>query len=349
MTGSPYDLGGFVFGCDVRMQLGSDPAPKLAGWFRTGFRRGFPDSSSIALSSDWLTHRALPRWSSVSPVTTLGVRVPVRKFWNDGPYLTGVRSLNLYDCDQTVLDAVLRSPHLAGLEDLSWWINNSEDDDGVVYPFVDHTATVMRHARLASLKRLALQVWTDQAAEAVANCAHLAGLAELEVSLAPDSFRPTSVARRLVTLSRSPYLAGLRSLIITGPLEANGIESVIRYATWTGLRKLVFVASGRGSEFNDLTPFSGPDNLPELEELRLIGVHLTPDQIDVLVRSALLKRVNHYAYRGTYPNDLDDVVRLSEAVDPIKIETFSVTGNGLSPLLTAVLREKFGDRLHLTS
>ncbi|MBP3957930.1 TIGR02996 domain-containing protein [Gemmata sp. G18] len=348
MTGAPYDFGSFALGCDVRTQLGSDPSSKLAGWFRTGFRRGFPDSPSIALSSGWLAHRALPRWSSVSPVKTLGARVPVRTFWNDGPYLTGVRSLSLYDCDQTVLDAVLRSPHLAALEDLSWWINDGEDDDEVVYQFVDHTAMVMRYARLARLKRLALQVWTDQAARAVASCAHLAGLVELEVSLAKDLSSGVGAARRLLTLSRSPHLAGLRSLTITGPFEANGIESTIRYATWTGLRKLVLVALRSESELNDLTPFSGPDNLPELEEFRLMGVHLTPDQINILVRSPLLKRVKHYAHRGTYTDDFGSIIRLSEVVDPIKIETFSIEGNDidLPPHLAAILREKFGDRLH---
>jgi uncharacterized protein (TIGR02996 family) len=345
-VGYPYEIGSFVFGCDVRTSLWALPKPaELGGWTRTGFRRGFPDTLTLDLESISSAYRALLRWATVSPLRSLGVYAPSADLWPEGPHLAGVRSLNLYDCDRTVLDAVFESPNLGQLEALGWLASGStEDDDESSYQFADHVWELLQYPHLSRLNGLALQVWTDRAALAVAGCAHLAGLSELELDIDEPGSDPASRNRRLAMMAGAPCLAGLRSLCISQGFDEAGLEAVLRRPTWSGLRKLELdVSSCRGQ----LEPLISAGGLPELVELRLSGFGHGAGEVTALARSALLPRLRHLAVCGDWLASKASI-NFIRAMDADRIETLAIDGGTrTSSDVVAALRDRFGSRFRI--
>jgi hypothetical protein len=219
--------------------------------------------------------------------------------------------------------------------------------------FEGELARAAASPRLRQLKRLSIPLRSDHAAEVVANAANLAGLEALEVEMYPflldadmllGAEDVDAAGRRIATLARSPHLAGLKELKVVGTLDSAGMEAAIRSPTWTGLRKLDLDMDVRPGE---LDPLSGPDDLPELEELRLAGVSFSVAQVAAFVRSPLLKRLRHFAVRGGPPRSVD--IEIAGAVDPDRIETFAIGGSETPPRVAAMLRDRFGDRFRVLS
>jgi uncharacterized protein (TIGR02996 family) len=344
-TGQPFETDGFT----VRRAQARLRSVRLAEWFSTTFRRGFPDSvgGAVAFANRyWSFYRT---WPTISPLTDLHLADPRGDVWNDGPYLSRVRSLTLEGCHPVALAGVLSSTHLVELEDLSL---KSLDYQGEYDPrFTRDLTSAMQSPQLRRLKRLSIPLWSHRAAEVVAGAENLAGLEALEVSLQPaavdDDMEYGSAdlavaGERLATLARSPYLAGLQELKVVGGLDAAGVEAAIRNPTWTGLKKLNFQLWS-WPDGGDLLGL--PDELPALEELRLSGVSYSVAQVAALARSPLLKRLRHFALRGG-PNlsvDFD----IAHAVDPNRIETFAIGAPEISPRVRAMLQDRFGDRFRI--
>jgi hypothetical protein len=195
--------------------------------------------------------------------------------------------------------------------------------------------------RSRSLTRLALQAWTDNAADAIAAARHLASLQSLEVNILPDSSDDLAgAARRMATLARSTNLTGLRELKMSGTMNPEGFEAILRDPAWTSLRKLDLQMDLPTGEYGTL---AGSDNLPELEELRLSRVFFNVAQIAAFRHSPLLKRLRHFSVRGFHSVGFE----IADAVDPNRIETFAIESNLISPRVARLLRDRFGDRLKL--
>jgi uncharacterized protein (TIGR02996 family) len=316
----------------------------IDGWVSATFRRGFPDAVSveIPLRNYSVVRSTLARWQPVSPLASLTVSSPLVGAFLDGPHLAGVRTLRLFDFDPAVLRTSLGSPYFARLEELELESHESVGAEGIRFEFADQVAEAVSAMPTKRLKRLYLQVWTDSVARAVAGAAHLAGLTALEVSILPglhDDDR-AGASRRLATLARSPHLAGLRELAVYGGADAVGIGAVLRNPTWKHLRKLELDLRGWDG-MPDL--FAGADELPELEEVRFTGVRYDAWTLDALAHSPLLKRVRHFAVRGTYRGG--PLPRsLARAVDPDRIETFAIDARDVPARVVEYLRAKFGDR-----
>ncbi len=173
--------------------------------------------------------------------------------------------------------------------------------------------------------------------------ANLAGLEALVIELDPGDEDLTEDAnRRFAMLARAPCLGGLKELTVVGGLNRCGIEAALRNPTWTGLRKLTFDSHDSPTA---LDPLTGPDDLPELEELRLLGISYTAAGIAALVRSPLLKRLRHFAVRGGPPRSAD--IDIANAVDADRIETFAIGKSETFPRLVSQLCDRFGDRLRI--
>jgi hypothetical protein len=216
--------------------------------------------------------------------------------------------------------------------------------------FTRDLTRTMQSPRLRQLKRLSIPLWSHRAAEVIASAANLEGLEALAVSLQPAAvdddmeFGNADLAvatERVAMLARSPHLAALRELKVIGGLDAAGVETILRGSTWTGLRKLDLEAAWP----SDLLPLDGPDDLSQLEELRLSGLRYTVAQVAAFARSPLLKRLRHFALRGG-PNlsvDFD----IAHAIDPDRIETFAIGEKELQTGVAEKLQAHFGDRFRI--
>jgi uncharacterized protein (TIGR02996 family) len=333
--GTPYEPSGFAIRQRSRQRIG--------GWVSTTFRRGFPEAVEIAVPFPRYENirYTLGLWPPVSPLSSLRVYGPLLSIVA-GPHFDQVRTLELIDHDAAEARSLLASPQFAPrLKNLTLLSGEFADDQGVVEEFADQVGDEVMALRGRRLTRLALQVWTDAAAHAVANAPHLTSLTALEVDILPDSSEDSAGAgRRLTMLARSPHLAGLRELKVVGGLDAAGIEAVIRNPTWTGLRKLELDAH---FWYESFAPFFWPTTLGELEEFRLAGVRLTVGLVQALAAWPPVKRVRHFALRGQYgggvrPSELMDVV------DPDRIETFALRMPELPASLVEALRNRFGER-----
>jgi hypothetical protein len=321
--------------------------PALAGWRHTTFQRGFPDSVRVSYLDMNPARNFLQRWPAHAPLSDLSVTAPYTEEWIDGPSLAGLRSLTLDDFDPVCLIGVLTSPNLGRLEELTLM----PVQGNLALTFGDELARAVTFPRMRQLKRLRVPLWSDQAAEAVAGAANLAGLEALTVELATQAIDDgvmfgtedlAAAGERLAMQARSPHQAGLRELTVVCELDAAGIQAVFRNPTWTGLRKLDFSLPSLPGHFD---PSTGPDDLPELEELRLSGVSFSMAQMAAFARSPLLKRLRHFAVRG-FPTLAVDV-EIAAAVDPNRIETFAIGMRETSPRVAGLLRERFGDRVRL--
>jgi hypothetical protein len=179
---------------------------------------------------------------------------------------------------------------------------------------------------------------------------NLSGLESLEVELEPSNLEVMEVnpdfdgpGRRVAILARSPHLSRLRELRVIGPLGVIGFAATLFSPTWAGLRKLDLEAAGPWGH-ND-HPLETPDDLPDLEELRLRGVSYSVGQMAAFARSPLLKRLRHFAVRG-FPALAADV-EIADAVDPDRIETFAIGDSETPRRVEAYLRYRFGDRVRL--
>jgi hypothetical protein len=254
-----------------------------------------------------------------------------------------IRSLTLRDYERTVLRAALQPPSLPHLQELSLFNTEYADDLGVIEALADGVAEEVEWLQSRALTRLALQVWTDAAAGAIAGARHLSSLQALQVNILPDSSDDhASAARRMAMLARSPYLAGLRELKVRGAMNPEGFEAIFQDPSWTGLRKLDLEAEWLWGE-PDLLSVS--DSLPALEEVRLSGIAFSVGQIQAFARSPLLKRLRHFAVRGGPPQSV--VEEIADAVDPDRIETFAIGTRETPPRVAAMLRDRFEDRLKL--
>jgi len=320
---------------------------KFLGWRRTIFRRGFPDSVMVMLTDMYSAHPSPARWVDVSPLAALHAIAPYTEAWLDGPHLANLGSLTLEDYDPVALQGALDSPHLIRLDTLQLHLDYTTTLHRAFYD--DELARALASPRIRQLKRLRVPVWSDRTAEIVAAAGNLAGLETLEVELEPADLDVLEVnadvagpSRRITTLAGSPHLAGLRELRVVGPLDAAGVAATLRDPTWTGLRKLdLQVALPWGHD----DPLSGPDDLPELEELRLTGVSYSVGQMAAFARSPLLKRLRHFAVRG-FPELAADE-EIADAVDPDRIETFAIGDRETPRRVEAYLRDRFGDRFRL--
>jgi uncharacterized protein (TIGR02996 family) len=324
--------------------------PRLTGWDRATFQRGFP---GVVLTSDERVDpnlSFLQRWSMVSPLEELHSSAPYSAMWADGPHLSTLQSLTLQGYHSSVLQAVLTSPYLGRLEELRLLVWHEDIDYTRTYE--DSLAHALELSRARQLRRLSIPLWTDHAAEVAANAQNLAGLEALAVAVLPprdyeDAFDSEEIragGRRLSTLSRSPHLAGLRELTVHSLLDGSGIEAAICDPVWTGLRKLDLtgeLVSGADDALSE------PDDLPELEELRLSGVSYTVAQVAAFARSPLLKRLRHFAVRGGPPRSVD--FDIAHAVGPERIETFAIGENELQTGVAAKLQDHFGDRFRVLS
>ena len=194
----------------------------------------------------------------------------------------------------------------------------------------------MRH-----LKKLALHLENDDAAEALATAETVTGLESLEVAILDNAGQPDDrqvAGRALLTLARSPHLAGLKELIVTGGVEENGFAAAIQNPVWTGLRKLAVDV-----RYCPIDALADADDLQELEELRLTSFDHSTGQLAALRRSPLLKRLRHFAVRSVWRGAVD--FDIAYAVDADRIETFAIGFNDATPRVVAMLRERFGDKL----
>jgi uncharacterized protein (TIGR02996 family) len=345
-AGYPYKSSQF----HVATGPGTSQETRFGGWTGTTFSRGFPDSVSVSLPLASPERNFLHRWLRISPLMKLHAIAPYTEQWIDGPHLAGLRSLTLEDYDQVVLHGVLNSPHLVNLDELVFRVPDYREVEHA--RFAGELEQALHLPRARQLKRLSLPLWTDRAAEVLANAVSLAGLEALDIDLYPplvleNHFRGIGALAldddigRIAVLARSPYLSGLRELKIAGMLNPEGIAAIFQKPTWTGLRKLdIHVELG----LVELDPMTRDDHLQELEELRLSCMSYSVAVAAVFARSHLLKRLRHFAVRGPYSAvDFD----IADAVDVNRIETFAIESNLVSPRVARLLRDRFGDRLKL--
>ncbi len=342
--GEPYEHSRFAIG----PRTGRPYDNRLDGWLKSTFRRGFPDTVSVSMTNVRMPGSSgqsfLARWPAASPLIDLDVGAPYPDLWSDGPHLAGVHRLALSDYALGILAASLGSPHLTRLEELRLFSNEYADDQGVVPEFADSVAVEVTALWQWHLKHLALQVWTDAAAQAVANAEHFSCLTALEVDILPDSSEDRAGAgQRLATLARSPQLAGLQELKVVGATDAAGVAAMIRNPTWAGLRKLELDAQ---FWYENLDPLAGPSNLSRLEELRLTASRFPVGLVGLLGRSPLVKRLRHLALCGVYPWGAHPL-NILDMVDPDRIETLALQMSGLPASLIEALRARFGERFRL--
>jgi uncharacterized protein (TIGR02996 family) len=345
--GHPYVLRGPMYHMEKPFTLWPRTDPTVRGLNRVTFSRGFPDSLGVSYLEMNPERHFLQPWHAVAPLADLFVTSPYTEEWIDGPHLAGLQSLTLDDPDPVALLGVIDSQHLARLQALT--ILEADHNDDVAYS--DEYAQALNSPRMRQLKSLNIPLWSDRAAELVADNENLAGLVRLEVNLFSSvliddvllgSEDLDASTRRIERLARSPNLASLRELKLIGALNPAGATTIVRNPTWTGLRKLDLHMELQPGESDPLT---GPDDLPELEELRVSGVLFSVAQIAALARSPLLKRLRHFAVRGGPPQSVD--IEIAEAVDMNRIETFAIGTSATSLRVIAQLRERFGDRLKL--
>jgi uncharacterized protein (TIGR02996 family) len=344
-AGHPYYL--WSLSSNVGTPVGPTDRSLPEWWHDTTFRRGFPCSLSASHSFANSGRFLLQRWTSVSPLEDARLSAPREQAWVDRPLMPGLRSLALTGFAPSALLGVLASPHMGQLESLILDVADYSLEYDLA--FADELARATISPRMRQLKRLGIQVWSDPAAAIVASAENLDGLETLEVSLLRPIFDEELVlgsedfdgqARRLTALARSPHLAGLRELRVIGVLDAAGFEAAIRNPIWTGLRKLDVHAELRPGEL-----LTRPDDLPELEELRLSGVSYTVAQVAAFASSPLLKRLRHFAVRGGPNRSVD--FDIAHAVDPVRIETFAIGENELQTGVAEKLRDHFGDRFRV--
>ena len=256
--------------------------------------------------------------------------------WDDGPHLAGVSSLTLSDYNPEVLFTALKSPHLIRLESLKL------HDPALPWEtqdyFADELAAAVVLPRMRQLKRLTIPVPSERVAQTLAGAPNLSELTALDVHLLTE-FEDDASSRWLAILARSPYLAGLHELSVSG-LSAVGLEAAIRNPTWKRLRKLELDV-----QFCDgLDQLADTDDLPELDELRLTGIRYSTRELAALARSPLLKRLRHFAARSFgFSADFD----IAYAVDSDRIETFAIWSSDAAPRVVAMLKERFGNKFRL--
>jgi uncharacterized protein (TIGR02996 family) len=347
--GTPYTRSG----CMVRIPSGQS----LDNLSAATFHCGFPDSLdiSVPVSRVSLRQRAtLNLWEPELPLASLTATNPFLLSLRERP-LKGVHALTLLDFDGESLRHLLQSPLFPRLEDLTLFSGEYVAEGVIVEEFANQTADAVRLLRDRRLKRLSLQVWSDAAATAVAEAPHLASLEALDVDILPDvSDDYEGATWRLARLVRSPHLASLKELTVSGwpargwPAAARS-RIVCTAATWPELRKLTINADLGAA---DLDPHPAAllegATLPALEELRVRAIYLNRQAIDHLIRSPLLKQLRHFALSAWGVDGVSDadLRRLPEMFDLDRIETFWFNPDHHRPGLDE-LRRQLGDRLRM--
>ncbi|QJW97638.1 TIGR02996 domain-containing protein [Frigoriglobus tundricola] len=337
--GAPYQRTPF------RVAPGAEATTRepLYGFAGTHFRRGFPDAVEIHSER----HTFLPRWRRVSPLDSIALSgMPYD--WFDGPHLAGVRELSLGPAHSARIGTVVASPHCQNLESLTLFLPDARDHRAEAFLRrlleMGSSDSILPHPPTWRLKRLTVPLVWDEVAEEVANAATLSELMSLRVVLTPfHELDHVGAGHRLAILSRSPHLAGLKELSVFSGLSAAGVAAAIQSPTWAGLHKLEL----NFQSFHDaLVPFADPSALADLNELRLLNVRLGRNTVTALSRSALLKRVRHFAFSGG-PINRETLPQLVAAVDRERIETFTLLiprHETLRECATVLLNRWFGDR-----
>ncbi len=326
-------------------QNGFLPGEDHQGFATAIFRRGFPDALQFGyhpttIGSDGL----LRRWPVVAPLARLIAGRPPGEGWHDGPHLAGLRALSTAGGRPAALHALLASPHLLRLDELSLWPARS--DEGA--PLTGEFEAVVASPAARRLKRLSIPVLGDEVADALAAAAALAGLEQLDVALPTGDERAAEVAAGLLRiLARSPHLAGLRGLTVEGGLNTDGMEALVCGPAWTGLRKLGLSAC----DFDLESPVNGgravflaAATLNDLDELYLDGV-LSHEPLIALAASALPRQLRHF--RGKSRFGPEPFLDLAGALDADRVETVAFGGIDFPESDLRFLRGRFGDRLRL--
>ena len=154
---------------------------------------------------------------------------------------------------------------------------------------------------------------------------------------------------RLATLARSPHLAGLKELTVSGWPDARWSRIICTGGTWAELRKLTINADLAVADLDPhpLALLKGA-TLPALEELRIRGIYLDRQVIDLLIRSPLVKQLRHFAFAAWGVDAVSDadLRRLPHMFDLDRIETFRFDPDHHMPGLDE-LRRQLGDRLRM--
>jgi uncharacterized protein (TIGR02996 family) len=337
--GAPYTRSRFW----IYPSEGSNPLPNVK------FCRGFPDDIDPMHRQ---TH-FFSAWSGVSPIHNVRDLSGVDQV--DSPYFAHVRALTFrYYFSPNSLSTVLRSPHLTELEslgfDLALYCTTEQDTFG----FDDDLRQLVAAPQARQLKRLAVPVWNERAAELVANAKNLAGLKALEVRIADQEVADRSLA----LLARSPYLTGLKELAVFGEPGPTGLAAVLRNPAWTDLRKLTIDDCSEA-----LSALVAGDDLPRLEDISILTITFCPDTLVALRRAPLLKRVRHCLLRGFLADldrgpELDAVVlpvvisAFADVVDVNRIETFTLritpfSKTNILDYIFSVLYPHFGNKLRV--
>jgi hypothetical protein len=241
------------------------------------------------------------------------------------------------------LRPILESPYCQNLESLRLELPDYYQEIAELLVESPH-GVLFSAPRTRRLKRLSIRlVWEEAVAEA-ANAENLAGLTSLQVALASyHDVDPAGAGHRLAILARSPHLTGLKELAVIGALSEEGLTAAIQNPTWANLRKLELYLQNHHGRFD---PFAGSDGLASLDELRLLRVRLSDAVLTALARSALLKRVRHFAFSGQ-PVDGTTLPKLAGALDRDRIETFTLLMPADDPFqeyAATLLHRWFGNR-----
>lgn len=305
------------------------------------FARGFPERLRRGIDSPTDFDQGLPaRWARAVPLVAL--HSSVNQLALPGPYLAGLRELEL-DTPFTIgLHEWLTSPHLGQLD--SFAITGSGDSHPEWVEFL--TLPVM-----GQLKRLQTGIASYALGEALAGAEALGAVRELDFHVEGPG------GQGLAALHGSPLAARVERLKLSGELVAGDIVGLS--GSWPQLRALSLYLGGpmQISEADTgagwwaaVRALARDTSLPALEDLCLAIPNLTDGLIDELVQSPLTKQLKHFALEVTVVNATSDTAlrRLPEAFDGARIETiFACTTSPRREF--AELTRAFGDRVRLVT
>jgi uncharacterized protein (TIGR02996 family) len=306
----------------------------LAAWARelAVFRRGFVAEVGCDLSRFLKGAGLLLRRAPVQKVTFHRGTGDQLVALAESPHLARLAALKLESparFEPAGLAALVRSPHLARLTELDLYL----DDDGVV------GAALAEAEQLASLGRLFLRGGRG-AEEAVAGSAHFAHLHALGVF--GTGVRDAGAA----LLAAAPHLAGLVQLELYGcSLGPAGAAALARSPYLTGLSVLNLGYNLIRDE--GAAALAAAPGLAGLTSLHLNNSGLGPAGVRALAGSPHLANL---AYLYLNHNDLRPAGAQALADSPYlgRLERLYLD-HGIGETSQRVLRERFGDRLSLTS
>ena len=340
--GYPYGSTGTAVGRRHRRRSGPD-GPPPDGFAHAVFRRGFPDHL-------WVSGHEPPgnpgpllgRWAAAGPLAAVDAG---SRWWPglDGPHLAGVGRLTLSHPTADALRTLLASPHLTDLTDL-----RLRADEPLATLGPELVAVVFSPAA-ERLRRLEVPLPDQTSAGVLAATRRPAGLTGLDVKLeyepafavTPPPVAPEVDRGRLERLARSPYLAGLTELHVSGVLSAAGVRALVHRPAWAGLRTLALNHLTDADYLGGLADAAGLD---DLIDLRVAGL-LSDDELRLVARLPVLRQLRHLSVWPPHDAEAADVLALADALDPGRLETLSFGGYFPPNPLRAELLRRFDDRI----